>query len=320
MPSFITHELMGEEIQMMISSSVAKAATASYPAAFKWGCQGPDLLFFRYGWKKQASPLGDYGSRLHKENTPQLFSEVCRYLISLKDTNQFSPSLSYACGLICHYALDSFIHPYVYFMQEKKRRQYRSSVSYGIHMKLETDLDTAFYCRKTNGKNIRRYKLDPSLLRDSDCQTTACRFLAHLIYAGFGAAFEPEEIRPCLINLYRKEKFLLDPGYIVSFAACKTLDISRGEKNVQCANCRPRKVSYDILNNQHAKWINYRLKEVDRYESVMDILETAKKEACHLIDVVCDTVTKETEFPLAEMPSFDDGNPDLWGMKGAVYV
>lgn len=314
MPSFITHALIGNEIRKALTLPKAVAAVNRCPVAFEWGCQGPDLLFFGERRKNHPNPLGEHGPRLHKEDTDRLFREIVRYLISLKETDYFEPSLSYALGFICHYTLDKNIHPYVYFMQEKMRDRYYSSVHYGIHMKLETDLDTAFYQVKTGEANIRRYRINPELETDCEAQMIACNFLSAMIQANHGVKFLPGQIRPCLINLYHKEKFMLEPTGIVSAVRCRLEDFSQGNKNVQYANQRPRRVDYDILNQNHEQWLNFRQKDIPRHDSVLDILATAKEEACQLAELLLECIENNREFPLTDMPTFDDGNPDVWGM------
>lgn len=314
MPSFITHALVGNQIRKTLSQPKAIAAVKRCPTAFEWGCQGPDLLFFGERRKNRPNPLGEHGPRLHKENTDQLFREITRYLISLKNTDYFAPSLSYALGFLCHYALDKNIHPYIYFMQEKMRGRYHSSVHYGIHMKLETDLDTAFYQYQTGEESIRRYRLNPALISDCEGQAVACHFLARMILANHGVRFSPGDIQPCLTNLYRKEAFMLEPTGIVSAAACRWQDLNQGVTNVQYANYRPRQVNYDILNRRHDLWKNFRQKELPRHESVLELLDAAQKEACLLSELLLNAVENVQDFPLTDMPTFDDGNPDLWGM------
>lgn len=314
MPSFITHALISEQIRQAVTDQQVSDAIQKHPAAFAWGAQGPDLLFFRYGFKKTPNFIGPLGTRIHKERTPEFFQEVCRYLVANKGTDHFEADLSYLCGFVCHYCLDRAIHPYVYFMQEKMRDQYYSSVVYGIHMKLETDLDTALYQKLTGDRNSRHYKLDHSLIeRDADIDAL-CSFFSHILNYFFGECYPPEEIRPCVINQYKKEAFMLEPTGIVSFLGCKWMDFTRGQRNVQCANCRPRRVNYDILNLEHSQWKNFRLKDVPRQESVPELLAGAKEDAVQLIAQVAGHVRSETPFPPMEMPTFDDGNPDLWGM------
>lgn len=314
MPSFITHALIGSQIRQRLSNSKVSGVISQFPVAFDWGAQGPDLLFFRYGFKRKPNPLGGLGTRIHKEHTPELFAEICRYLSSLQGTERFEPALSYVCGFVCHYCLDKNIHPYVYFMQEKLRSRYYSSVPYGIHMKLETDIDTALYTNLTGDSNIRHYKISPTLIqKEADIQAM-CDFFSHILHANYQAEYPSEEIKPCAPNQFRKETFMLEPTGFISGIACKWMDLTRGQHNVQCANCRPRQVKYDVLNLEHTPWKNFRKKDALHHESVLDLLNLAQDEAIDLIGKIDECVRGGQPFPLTDMPTFDDGNPDKWGM------
>ena len=79
-----------------------------------WGCQGPDPLFYRK--ILLGSPLHKLGNRMHSEKTDELFAALSRAVRDLSGDAQ-EIAAAYFYGFVCHYALDSEIHPYVYCRQ-----------------------------------------------------------------------------------------------------------------------------------------------------------------------------------------------------------
>lgn len=309
MPSFVTHTMFGDAVKERLRGSWEYQALQDYPAAFQWGTLGPDILFFRNGFKRAPNPLGEYGRLMHKTKTPELFNEIGSYLRSLRDTSEYGPALSYSFGFICHYCTDKNIHPYVYFMQEKMRDSYHSSVPYGIHMKLETDLDSALYNLMT-GKKIRYYKIDPLLINSELEIESICKFQAHIVEKVYGGEHSPSFFKPCLTNLYRKEKLMFDPLFFPSYLFCRYLEITQGEKNTHCANCRRHKIAYDILNLEKKEWFNYEKPGKKTRQSIPDLYSEGIEEALKMIAQMS-VLSKEDKGPyFKEMPTFDYGNPE----------
>ncbi len=313
MPSYITHTLFGQDVLQQLQEDGAQDAANIIKAnatAFQWGAQGPDILFFKNGFKKAPNPLGDYGAKMHKIKNSELFYAIQEYLAT---PDVPDAAKAYAYGFICHYCLDSRIHPYVYFMQEKLRHTYDSSLPYGIHMKLETDMDTAIYQKKVGG-NIRAYKMDPALIEEVEQLNAIGDFQSAMLKKVYGAEFDAKDIVLCIQNDFKKERFVFDVTFYKSFLFFKILEAMRGEKNSQSVNCRPKKVNYDVLNEKHDVWFNFRDKTQPLHTSVLDLFAEGTQKASEMIQQMQAAVHGDMTLQFAEdMPTFDDGNPDVFG-------
>ena len=319
MPSYVSHAIFGKNVisklERMRKASIVEIIKAN-PVAFQWGAQGPDILFFRDAFdKKRTSDLGDYGARMHKTKTAELLSAFVEYASAPNTTDA---EKSYIYGFYCHYALDMSVHPYVYYMQEQWRPYYESSLPYGIHMKIETDMDTAMF-NKYIGGNIRKYVMDPSLKNDKRQIDAIANVQCHVLQKVYDGHFTANDIYSCIKNDFNREKFMFDPIYIKSYLYTKYLELTHHEKNSFCANCRPKKIKYDVLNEDKKTWYNFRLKGKPINKSVPELFEGAEEVAAKLIIDTDKSITEYVEMNFySEMPTFDDGNPQVFGLSTDV--
>ncbi len=137
MSSYLTHYHFGQEVKARIGS---RPCIDEAPYAFNIGLQGPDLYFYYFD---KHSPA--VGTLAHNNKIYEQFSRMLEYVKQHKDTK----SLSYFYGMICHYAMDSVTHPYVYFMEEEVLPSiYPDLRPEALHISLETKIDTLIHKEK----------------------------------------------------------------------------------------------------------------------------------------------------------------------------
>ncbi len=110
MPALITHDMFGRDIHEKIAGAIGNGREEVL--AFLLGNQGPDPLFYAI-----ASPrlrgLAVLGHRMHAENPHELIAAF-RQAASLLSVTEVITGRAYVLGFLCHYALDSTLHPLVY--------------------------------------------------------------------------------------------------------------------------------------------------------------------------------------------------------------
>ena len=125
MPDPVVHVSFGREVLASLPEEVREAVL---PEPYTFALFGPDVWFL-------YKPLGRHESRGRRMHTtkPGLFlmSLLRRARISACRKEMFS----YLAGFMCHYALDSTVHPYVIHITAEKYVFPRS------HMSLEHALD-----------------------------------------------------------------------------------------------------------------------------------------------------------------------------------
>ena len=143
MADFVSHHLFGRQA-LTVFPAPAQRAAACRPACFFWGCQGPDPLFYRK--ILLGSPLHKLGKRMHSEKTDELFAALSRAVRDLSGDAQ-EIAAAYFYGFVCHYALDSEIHPYVYCRQVQFCTENPKLSASAVHSRIESDIDYLLYER-----------------------------------------------------------------------------------------------------------------------------------------------------------------------------
>lgn len=160
MPSLITHNFFGRQVYEELYQSIGGSKDQS--DAFLIGNQGPDPLFYA-----RVNPLfkncAKLGSWMHSKNTDSLLAHLKGSLEAL-EPSELAIGRAFALGFLCHYALDSTMHPFVYAQEYElcdagveglSRKQGTE-----VHFLIEAELDELVLFQKT-GLTVRDYS--PSL-------------------------------------------------------------------------------------------------------------------------------------------------------------
>lgn len=149
MPAFITHYLFGVDMYQSTSYDDLKAIIYNHQNVYKLGLQGPDIFFFDI-----LQVLGpaefNIGNHMHERRVSEFFSNYIKQLTTLTG-EPFHISLTYLCGLLCHYSLDAHVHPYIYYRAGYSPNIPSSSrESFSTHGTLEALIDKhLLYKRKS---------------------------------------------------------------------------------------------------------------------------------------------------------------------------
>lgn len=105
MPSQITH-LLAARAAFERADSKPLAADCLVPAAFNFGCQGPDI--FSHNRRTRPFALA-YARLLHRHD----YGRFCAAAASVAASTGDVPFLSWLCGFVTHQAVDRAFHPYI---------------------------------------------------------------------------------------------------------------------------------------------------------------------------------------------------------------
>ncbi len=113
MPAIITHDFFGRDVYDQLFSIIGGSRDEA--DAFLLGNQGPDPLFYS-AISPYLAPHTRLGNTMHAKKPAEL-------MVALKESfGVLSPEeerigRAYALGFLCHYTLDSTVHPFVYSQQ-----------------------------------------------------------------------------------------------------------------------------------------------------------------------------------------------------------
>lgn len=117
MPAGYTHYCFGKDVYKHLDDQNIKDLLLRNENCFLIGLHGPDIFFYER-WNKIAR-------KMHQEKANTFFEKA-------QDIIQSEAQLAYILGFICHYLLDSQMHPYI------KRMIKNTNMD---HFEIESDYD-----------------------------------------------------------------------------------------------------------------------------------------------------------------------------------
>ncbi len=277
MADFVSHYLFGELVQDKFPAVVQLAAVRR-PAAFNWGLQGPDPLFYR----KLAfgSPLHKYGNQMHSKCTDELFFAFARAVNRMTGDNR-AIAEAYFYGFLCHYALDSTLHPYVYCRQHECLEADPKLNPSAVHCQIESDIDYALYEQEYHAPVT---DFSPGkYYTASDAEIAVQAVLLHyLLGTVYGLRVDTADLRAAFREMLTVENFLYSENVSI-YHGLQRLEGLAGRGALLTSHMKIDPPEWNCLNLEHAAWHNLWQPEIERTESVPELMEHAMDIAAHLV-------------------------------------
>lgn len=113
MPAIITHDFFGRDVYDQLFATIGGSRDEA--DAFLLGNQGPDPLFYS-AISPYLGPHTRLGKTMHAEKPVELMVAL-KESLSVLSSDEKRIGRAYALGFLCHYTLDSTVHPFVYGQQ-----------------------------------------------------------------------------------------------------------------------------------------------------------------------------------------------------------
>ena len=155
MPATITHAYFAEDIYDTLPSGIKKNVSPSRVKMF--GQSTDPLMFYNLFSLISGKNIRELDKEFHRNKSKKYFISLVNY-IKKNNLENDSDVVSFLVGFICHYVLDSNVHPYVFYMTGKFNKKDPSTYKYNnIHAFMETFIDN-YLVRKR--ENMNPYKFD----------------------------------------------------------------------------------------------------------------------------------------------------------------
>lgn len=157
MPSTYAHYRFGAALLPTMPAD-ARRTIQRFRRLFDVGLHGPDIFYYHSPLFKTGAAF--LGIRFHEQTGQEFFQRVCRSV----RLERSEAALSYLYGVLCHYCLDTMLHPYV-------KEQALSGIA--SHAEIETEFDR-FLLEKDGKIPPHTQDLSPHLqLTPGECETVA---------------------------------------------------------------------------------------------------------------------------------------------------
>ena len=168
MPAILTHDFFGRDALDTVSSQVSLLSKDAHDA-FLLGNQGPDPLFYLI-IDPSISKQSRVGELMHHARPAKLLASLHDALSMLTKAER-PVGEAYAAGFLCHYLLDTSVHPQVYATQyalcDAGIEELDRSDGSIVHAEIERDLDEMVLFEKRH-ETVATFRPYREVLRASD--------------------------------------------------------------------------------------------------------------------------------------------------------
>ena len=284
MPSTVTHSLFVKDVCEILPSNIVSKLDLNRCRGF---AHGTDSLMF-YLSNKNIRKLHFYS---HENKTRDFFVNLLNYVRSnqIKDKDTYS----FIVGFICHYILDTTMHPFIIYKTGDFDRKNPSTYKYNnVHHFMETFIDNDMIRRR-----LRKYPYKYDFCKDCFDNREFSNELDDTINHVFYDTYDVKDMGKIYYKSLKKEKLFLTlfrrDRYGIKKFFYKLLD------TVTPRSCfRFEALSYhyplddrhNFLNSDNKIWRNPTDYDMTSKESFVDLYVKALKEAKVAIKVAFDYI------------------------------
>ena len=233
------------------------------------------------------------GTYLHNNHANLYFANIVHYLRSHKETHN-SELLSYLYGSICHYVLDSIVHPFIYYYGGKAIKNNPKTYKYrGKHDYIELMID-AIMCEERNHKKIQKCNIKKQVF-------PKVRFTSNLsaiINQVYFDTFQISNAWKLYYKSYRRYrwcfKYFMSSRFGIKKMIYKFVDkISKSNVKLQHHCYYVSKRDDQVLNLNHQKWYYPVDKKISYHYSFFDLYDVAVIRAVKLITLIDEALDRD---------------------------
>lgn len=167
MPAVITHDMFGRDIYGEMHGLIGDGRQEC--DAFLLGNQGPDVFFFSALNPLLSSTWG-LGTRMHLDDPAKMLSTM-RDAVNALVPEARPVGVAYMLGLVCHYILDSSLHPFIYAQQNAICEAGIDGLDHHddheVHAEIESELDVLTLTQKL-GCTVDEFNPSKQTLKGDD--------------------------------------------------------------------------------------------------------------------------------------------------------
>ena len=290
MPATIVHSYFAKDILEILPNSIADIVDDRRVKMF---AQGMDpLMFYNLFRPIPGKRIRNFSDYFHRNKTQEYFINLINYI---KDNNLINDkdTVSFLIGAICHYVLDSTIHPFIFYKTGVFNKKYKNTYKYNnVHAFMEVFLDNDMIARREDIKPYHFklgsfcfdiYKFSESL---KDCidytffKTFEIKNMGKIYYSSL------KQMRNSLV-IFRR-----DPIGVKKFVY-KLIDTFTSRKVFRfeaISYHQPLNDRHNFLNLNHKLWRNPIIYDLTSNESFLDLylksLKIAKVLICASFDYI----------------------------------
>ena len=277
MPATVTHAFFAKDVYDILPSEIQDCLDVDRSKMF--GQSVDSLMFYNLFSFARGKRIRHFQSYFHTHHTQEFFINLLRYMKETPDLDK--DTYSFLLGFICHYALDSTLHPYIIYRTGIFDKKNPSTYKYNnVHAFMESFLDNDMIMRrmKTNPYHFHHTKFCFDIYPFS---STLKKAIDYSFYNTFHLNNMSKKYYKSLKQMKTAIKvFRRDPYGIKKFFY-KLLDSFTPKSTYRfeaVSYYYPLKDKHNYLNSNHTMWRHPAAYDITSTESFVDLyLKSIKK-------------------------------------------
>ena len=295
MPAIITHYLMSKASADSLGNNNVLQCVKQYSEVFFLGAQCPDILFFALGNKE----LNQLGERMHREGINSFFAECINRIRMIAIHEGRDEITAFIAGVLCHYAMDTCAHPYIYyktgFFNDDGEQSGESVIR---HRFLETTIDVMLARNLEDSSPYSLNFIEKFTVR-SKTRLLIGQFLSNAVTSSYGVFLYPEDYAKAMKDMAFVYRILRDKSGKKRVTAGILGKLFRNIAAVEALMHYEPVKQLDYLNEKRSIWHYPWDDSIDINLSFMDLFNRAIDDSRIYITAFSKAVNKQIDDKIA---------------------
>ncbi len=292
MPATITHAYFSIDVYNKLDKKNKRIRKKDLLRLKMFSQSTDPIMFYNVESVNKGKNIRRFQYYFHTNKSQEFFITLCEYIKNKKLFDN-SEVLSFLYGFICHYVLDSIIHPFVIYKSGVMNKDNPNSYKYNCkHNYMETFLDNKMIIKKSpNKKSYSDFNLNKFCFDTKDFSNE----LIDVIDFVFKKVFLIENMSKIYLKSLKQMKGFLLRYRLDRFGLKKliyrTIDLFTNSSTFKfdCLSYHYIPKNEEMyLNLEHKVWYNPINKKIKSYDSFYDLYDKAVLEAVRIINEVND--------------------------------
>lgn len=289
MPNIICHTLFMDDVFDSLEPSMQEWMEPR-KQLLRIGANGPDILFFHgYNLKRlHQTELRHLGSKMHHVKTNEFYIKAVDCIEKEKNETIKKDMLAYVCGHLCHWALDSITHPYIFYRTGNCKGE-----SAWWHHRFESILDAVMLKIKRDC-TIENFRIGEICDAPLEVARAIARVYVPISNEVFNVEMKPHQIVESLQDWNFVQGVFYDPSGKKD-KTVRSIEKVFGSENMLSGYLVPNKADdpYDVCNAMHERWCYPVDETMVSTESFLELYDKAMLVAKNAIRLFIDAINND---------------------------
>lgn len=257
MPALITHDFFGQDVYDRLFRDIG--GTRDEAQAFLLGNQGPDPLFYAVV-DPRLREHNRLGNVMHSEKPSELI-KAFKDSLGILGEDELPVGRAYALGFLCHYTLDSTMHPLVFFHEYRLCDAGEPGLSradgHEVHAVIESELDELVLFAK-RGETVATFQPWREILQASDfALDVISKMYSYVTLTVYGRIVPPSMFAQSVRSFRRVQRLFYSKTGAKRAAIGRVEQLVRPFSFYQSMSHRPVELTESAYDNRaHEAWEN----------------------------------------------------------------